>query len=227
MGLVNLTIFPRTTTGKNANRRSRAAGRVPAVVYGNNRASENFELDAHDFKVAMVHLGGRSAIFSLLQEGVEEEHIALLREVQQNPVTDEILHVDLYEIPRGQNVTVAVRVSVIGMNSAVKGGEGSVALSLDSIELSCRPSQLPEVIEIDITELELNDKIFVKDVVVPVGEIVSDGEMLVLNIKPASVMIEEEVVEEDAEGVEGAEGEEGAEGSSEDSAEGGDEKSKD
>ncbi|MDX2475075.1 MAG: 50S ribosomal protein L25 [Candidatus Krumholzibacteria bacterium] len=214
MGLVNLNIFPRTTTGKNANRRSRVAGRVPAVVYGNDRTTENFELDTHDFTAAMTLLAGRSAIFSLLQDGVDEEHIALLREVQRNPVTDEVLHIDLYEIPRGREVTVAVQVSVIGMNADVKSGEASVALSLDSIELSCRPSQLPEVLEIDITELVINDKIFVKDVVAPVGEIISDPEMLVLNIKPASIFIEEE--EEPEEGLEGEEGEvegEGAEGS--------------
>ena len=116
--------------------------------------------------------GAEILVEMLIQEGVEGEHIALMREVQRNPVTDEVLHVDLYEIPRGQAVTVAVSVSVIGMNNAVKTGEASVALSLDAIELSCRPSQLPEVIEIDITELEMNDKIFVKDVVVPVGEII-------------------------------------------------------
>ena len=219
MGLVNLNIHPRSTSGKNANRRSRAAGRVPAVVYGNDRTSENLELDAYEFKTAMTKLHGRSAIFSLLQEGGEDEHIALMREVQRNPVTDELLHVDFYEIPRGQEVVVAVQVSVIGMNADVKSGEGSVALSLDAIELSCRPSQLPEVIEIDITEMVLNDKVFVKDVKVPVGEIVTDPEMLVLNIKPASIFEEEVVEEEGLEGEEGAEGEEGEEG-----AEGGEEK---
>ncbi len=219
MGLVNLNIHPRSTSGKNANRRSRAAGRVPAVVYGNDRTSENLALDAYEFKTAMTKLHGRSAIFSLLQEGVEDEHIALMREVQRNPVTDEVLHVDFYEIPRGQEVVVAVQVSVIGMNADVKSGEGSVALSLDAIELSCRPSQLPEVIEIDITEMVLNDKVFVKDVKVPVGEIVTDPEMLVLNIKPASIFEEEVVEEEGLEGEEGAEGEEGEEG-----AEGGEEK---
>jgi len=213
MGLVNLTISPRSTTGKNANRRSRAAGHIPAVVYGNERASENVELETHEFSVAMSRLAGRSAIFSLLQKGVEEEHIALMREVQRNPVTDEVLHVDFYEIPRGHAVTVPVQVSVIGSNDAVKTGEGSVALSLDAIELSCRPSELPEVIEIDITEMELNDKVFVKDVVAPVGEIISDPEMLVLNIKPASIFIEEE--EEIEEGVEGEEGEGEAEGAEE------------
>ncbi len=212
MGLVNMNIFPRATTGKNANRRSRVAGRIPAVVYGHDRTTEIVEMDAHEFGAAMTQLAGRSAIFALLQEGVEDEHIALLREVQRNPVTDEILHVDLYEIPRGQAVTVAVQVSVIGMCDAVKTGEGSVALSLDSIDLSCRPSQLPEVIEIDISEFELHDKVFVKDVVAPVGEIISDPEMLVLNIKPAVVFNEEEEVEEGLEGEEGVEGEEGAEG---------------
>lgn len=195
MGLVSMNIFPRTTTGKNANRRSRAAGRIPAVVYGYERAAETIELDAHEFKLAMVKLAGRSTIFSLKKAGVDAEHIALLREVQRNPITDAVLHVDLYEIPRGQDVTVPVHLSIVGMNNAVRTGEASVAQSLDSIELSCRPSQLPEVIEIDITNLGMHDKVFVKDVVPPVGVIVSDPEMLVLNIKPASLFLEPEAEE--------------------------------
>lgn len=228
MGLVNLNIHPRSTTGKNANRRTRAAGRVPAIVYGKDRDNELVELDTQDFTVALFRLGGRAAIFNLEQEGVEEEHIALLREVQRNPVTDEILHVDLMEIPRGVPVTVAVAVNVIGESNAVKTGEGSVALSLDAIEISCRPSELPEYIEIDISELELNDKVFVRDVSTPVGEIVTDEDMLVLNIKPAVVFVEEEE-EEEVEGEEGAEGaEEGAEGEGEaPKAEDGEEKSED
>ena len=223
MGLVNLNIRPRSTTGKNANRRTRAGGHVPAVVYGKDRETATVELDSHEFGKAMTRLGGRAAIFNLEQEGVEEEHIALLREVQRNPVTDEVLHVDLMEIPRGVDVTVAVSVEITGeMPAAVKTGEGSVAMSLDTIEISCRPSELPECLEIDISALELNDKIFVRDVSTPVGEIITDPDMLVLNIKPASIFIEEEEVvegeegEEGAEGAEGAEGEEGAEASSDD-----------
>ena len=167
----------------------------------------------------MIHLAGRSAIFKLEQDGVSEEHIALLREVQRNPVTDEVLHIDLYEIPRGKPVTVPVAVHVVGSNHAVKTGEASVALSLDTIEISCRPSQLPEMIEVDITELGLNDKIFVGDITPPVGEFVTDAEMLVLNIKPAVVFADEEETEEGAAGAAGAE--DAA------SAEGGEEKSED
>jgi large subunit ribosomal protein L25 len=214
MGLVNLTIHPRSTTGKNANRRSRAAGRVPAVIYGKDRETENVELEAHAFGVALSHLAGRTAIFALEQDGVTDPPIALLREVQRNPVTDQILHVDLLEIPRGVPVTVGVSVHVVGTCPVVKSGEASVAMSLDTIEVSCLPRDLPEVLEVDISELELNDKIYVRDVSTPAGEVVSDPDMLVLNIKAASVFVEEE--EETAEGEEGAEGE--GEGAAEGSA---------
>ena len=170
MGLVTLNIHSRSVTGKNANRRTRAGGRVPAVLYGKDRSTENVELDARDFGLALTRLGGRAAIFSLEQDGVDDPPIALMREIQRNPMTDEILHVDLMEIPRG----------------------------------------LPEYLEVDINELELNDKIFVRDVKTPVGEIITDPDMLVLNIKPAVIFVEEE--EEAVEGEEGAEGAEGEEG---------------
>ena len=209
MGLINLEIFPRSTTGKNANRRTRAAGKVPAIIYGKDRAPANMELDAHSFGVLLSHMSGSSAIFRLIQEGVTEEAIALLREVQQNPVTDEILHVDLLEIPRGVDVTVEVALHVVGTNHAVKNGEGSVAMSLNAIDISCRPSQVPDFIEIDISELGLNDKIHAGDLTSPVGEIVTDPEALVLNIKPAAAIVEED---EEVEGEGGDDGKEKAEG---------------
>lgn len=202
MSLVNLNIHPRTTAGKNENRRTRAAGRVPAVLYGKGRPTASIELDGHAFEVALKHLGGRSAIFQLHQAGMEEGHIALLREVQRHPITDRILHVDLLEIPQGQPVTVAVHVHVAGSCAVVKSGEGSVALVHDSVEISCLPRDLPEFIEIDISELGLNDKIFAGDLKVPGGEVVSDPEMLVLNIKAAALFVEEAPAA--AEGAEGA-----------------------
>jgi large subunit ribosomal protein L25 len=214
MGLVNLEIIPRSTKGKNENRRLRAAGRIPAVVYGKERESQMFELEARPFTMAMTQLAGRAAIFSLaIGEATDDDAIALLREVQRNPCTDEILHVDLMEIPRGRPVTVAVAVQVVGECVDVKSGEAAVAMSLQAVEISCLPRELPEYITIDISELEINDKVFVRDIVVPVGEVITDPEILVLNIKPQAMEVEEEE-EEILEGEEGAEGEseEGSEG---------------
>ena len=216
MGLINLDIFPRSTTGKNANRRTRAAGRVPAIIYGRDREPANMELDAHDFNVILSHMAGTSAIFRLNQAGTDEEAIALLREIQKNPVTDQILHIDLMEIPRGVPVTVAVTIQVIGSNATIKMGEGSVAMAINEVDISCLPSQLPDFLEVDVTDMELNDKILVSDLVTPVGEILTDPETMVLNIKAAAVFVEEE--EETEEGEEGAEGEDGED------AEDGDEK---
>lgn len=209
MGLVNLEIKPRSTFGKNANRRNRASGQIPAVLYGGDRETESIELDAHSFGVAMMHLAGRSAIFSL---NGDEDNIALLREVQRNPVTDEILHVDLMSIPRGVPVTVPVSIEVVGECPAVKAGEASVAMSLDRVEISVRPRDLPEYIEVDISEMDINDKIFAGDLKLPAGEIITDPELLILNIKVSTLTLEVEE-EEDIEGEEGAEGAEGAEAS--------------
>ena len=195
MGLVNLEITPRSTFGKNANRRTRAAGRIPAVVYGQDRETESVELDAHSFGVALLHLAGHTALFSL---NGDEENIALLREIQRNPVTDMILHVDLLSIPRGVPVTVAVALAVVGECPAVKNGEASVATSLDKIEISVRPRDLPEVIEIDISELGIHDKIYARDIKLPAGEIVTDPDLLVLNIKPSALVALSDTEEEGA-----------------------------
>lgn len=186
MSLVNLNIHPRTTTGKNENRRTRAAGRVPAVLYGKGRPTASIELEGHAFEVALKHLGGRSAIFQLHQAGMEEGHIALLREVQRHAVTDQILHVDLLEIPQGQPVTVAVHVHVTGSCAAAKTGEGSVVVAHNSVEISCLPRSLPEFVELDVTNLELNAKVYARDLKIEGGEVVSDPDMLILSVKAAS-----------------------------------------
>jgi len=118
-----------------------------------------------------------------------------------------VLHVDLMEIPRGEPVTLPIQIQVIGECPAVKNGEATVSLSLDMIEISVRPRDLPEFFEVDISELELHDKVFARDVKLEVGELVTDPDQLILNIKPQVVFVEEV---EEAEGVEGAEDGEGA-----------------
>lgn len=204
MSLVNLNIHPRTSVGKNENRRTRASGRVPAVLYGKGRPTATIELEGHAFSVALKHLGGRSALFQLHQAGMEEGHIALLREIQRHPVSDEILHVDLLEIPQGQPVTVSVHVNITGVCAAAKTGEGSIAVSANSVDVSCLPRNLPEFVEFDVSDLELHDKVFARDLKVEGGEIVSDPDLLILSVKAASLLVEEPAEVEGAEEAEGA-----------------------
>ena len=214
MGLVKLTINPRSTTGKNANRRLRASGHIPAVLYGDGKETAMMMIDSEEFSKVMANQSRHSVIFVLSQEGTKEQPIALMREMQTNPVTDEILHVDLMEIPRGKPISVNIGIRIEGESAAVKRGDGSLSQIMDSIELMCLPHELPEYVTLDITGLEVNDKVYVKDLQVSIGDVVSDADSLVLMVKPPVIFVEE--VEEVAEGEEGEEGEaEGEEGETE------------
>ncbi|MFO7654765.1 MAG: 50S ribosomal protein L25 [Candidatus Krumholzibacteriia bacterium] len=206
MGLVELKVFPRSTGGKNANRRTRAAGYTPAVIYGYERQAQAVQLDSKELVLVLQRLAGHSAIFSLREEGAQAPAIALLREVQRHPVRDEILHVDLFEIPRGEPVEVPVSIRLVGESQAVKRNEGNLSQSLTQVEIRCLPGELPETIDVDISELGVNDKVYVGDLTSPVGEIVSDRELLVVAVKaPAIFAATEAEGEEDAAAAEGAE----------------------
>ena len=206
MGLVKLNVYKRTTTGKNENRRTRAAGFIPAVIYGSDRESVNCQIDTVQFTKIMKLHGGRSTIFDLDLEGEDENPIALMREVQQHPVTDVYRHVDLFEIPRGVPVNVEVNVVLEGEPESVRFGDTELVQVIDRVEIACMPRDVPESISIDVSNLEINDKIFVKDMTLPVGEMITDGETQVLVLKAATLFVEEE--EESEAGVgEVAEGE--------------------
>jgi large subunit ribosomal protein L25 len=224
MGLVKINVYNRNTSGKNENRRTRAAGYIPAVLYGNEREATMVQLETTEFTRIMQKSGGSAVIFDLQVEGEDDNPIALMRELQQHPVTSEYRHVDLLEIPRGVPVEVEVSIQYEGEPQVVKFNEGAVMQLIDTVTVNCLPRELPEAITVDISELELNDSIYVKDLTTPAGEIVTDPEIQVLVVKAVSLFVEEEVVAEGEEGAEAAEGEEGAEGGE---AGGGDEEKSD
>lgn len=207
MSLVKINVHPRTTKGKNENRRTRAAGHVPAVLYGPDRPAIAVQLERHEFTRALQKAHGRTVIWDLQLDDGSDRPLALMRELQQHPVTDEILHVDLFEIPRGVPVTVHVALVLKGEPQCVKFAEGEVLQLLDGVELSCQPRELPDAIEVDVTDLPLNAKLFVKDLTVPIGEVMNDPETQVLVVKPVSLFVEEApaVVAEGAEPAETAE----------------------
>jgi large subunit ribosomal protein L25 len=211
MALLELNVYPRQTKGKNANRRTRAAGRVPGTLYGKTRESVNIEVDGHQFDLLVGGLGGASVIFALKQEGDDADAIALLREVQRNPVSDEVLHVDLMEIPRGVPIEVPVRVEPVGQPPAIKRGDAVLAQIMESVEISCLPRDLPDSIEVDISGLDTGDRLYVKDLKTPVGEITDDPEALVLLLRAPTVFVEEEEAAEEGEAEDEAAAEKGDE----------------
>lgn len=212
MALIELSIHPREQKGKNPNRRTRVAGRIPGVIYGSGRATECIEVDALEFHKVMSTAGGGTAILSLGGAAAGEEGpIAIVREVQRHPVNDEILHFDLFEIPRGVPVEVPVRIDVVGESAAVRRGEANVNVVLDTVDVSCLPREMPDSIEVDISGLDVGDRILVRDLHTEAGRIMEEADALVLQLKAPTIFVEEEAAEE-GEGAEGAEGAEAAEG---------------
>jgi large subunit ribosomal protein L25 len=213
MGLINLTVYPRSSTGKNENRRTRAKGRTPAVVYGNDReTATNLEFDTYQIKTALTKAAGKSSLLSLTMDGESEPFVAVLKETQRHPVTDEIFHCDLFEIPLGVPLKTDVFIDYVGDNKHIRSGEAILEVIERSIEVECLPRNLPDSFTIDISEMVIGDKITSEDLASEGVTILSDLENVLVKMN-ANTFEELEVEEE--EGEEGEAGE-GAEGEGED-----------
>ncbi len=208
MGLIKMTVYPRSTTGKNENRRTRAVGRTPAVVYGDKREqSLNVELDTFEFSRIMSAFSGSNPLFNMTMDGTDESFVAVLREIQTHPVTDEIFHCDLFAIPLGKPLKMEVALDIHGENRHVRGGDAVLDVVRRTIDIECLPREVPDTIDVDFSELEIGDKICVEDLSLEVGTMLTDVEDVILKLNLNT--FEEEVVEEEGEEGEGVEGEEG------------------
>ncbi len=214
---VELKVSPRPVLGKKV-KRLRREGIIPANVYG--RALESVSIQVvRDDLVRVVRSAGRNEIVYLRLDG-EEPRPTFVRQIQLNPVTDAILHVDFYQISLAEKVRIDVPLAMVGTAPAEQTHGGTLLHSMDSIAVEGLPTDIPSVIDVDVSGLEeIDASIHVADLSVPAQvTVLSDPGMVVAKIAPPHVEkeVEEEVGEEVLEGEEAAEGEaapeEGAEG---------------
>lgn len=193
--------------GKGFARRIRAAGRVPAVIYGHGTDPQHVSLPGHEVSLIL-----RKANQVLELDIAGKTQLALVKDVQKDPVRQIIEHLDLVVVRKGEKVTVDVPVHVEG-----ESVPGTIAAQdANTLSLEVEATHIPERITVDIEGAEEGTQIFAKDLALPEGSsLISDPETLVINVTvPAAVDLGETVA---AEGEEGAEGEavEGAEGAAE------------
>ena len=207
-----LTAKRRSETGKGAARRIRAAGQVPAVLYGKDQDSIALTIDAREAGHLFHSISVENTIVNLKIEDEAEEMETLVREIQMHPFRPDIVHVDFYRIQRGVVIEVDVPVKYVGAPEGVKHG-GILDVILHEIRVKCIPSKIPETIEVDVSGLEIGESIHASEI-----ETEEDVELLTDPIRtlclvavPKVEVVEEEEEEELEEGVE-VEGEEGAEG---------------
>ena len=169
----------RTEFGKGAARRTRRAGKIPAVLYGHGTDPQHLALPELEFKRALREQG-RNAVVTLNIGGTPQ--LALTKTVVAHPIRPYIEHIDLLMIRRGEKVVVEVGIIVTG--DAAPGT--LVTQELNSIELEADVSSIPEQIEVSVEGLRVGTQIQASDVVLPEGsELRTDPEILVVNVVPA------------------------------------------
>jgi len=218
-----LSAEPRSDVGKGASRRlRRVAGRVPGIVYGGGEQPEMISLFANDLAKAEKIEAFFSQILELQIEGRKVQTV--LKDLQRHPSRGEIIHLDLQRVFADQELHVHLPIHVLGEEACkgVKLSNGQILHQMIEVEVVCLPANLPEYLEIDVTDLDVGDSIHLSEVPLPEGvsipelDLGEDHDQPVVQVVEKRVQAEEED-EESAEAPESGEGEEEAdEGSDED-----------
>ena len=217
MSSAKITAESRTEFGKGAARRIRRADKVPAVVYGHGNDPIHVTLPGHETMMALKH-GGANALLELDVEG--KTHLALTKQVQIDPITRHLEHVDFVAVRRGEKVTVEIPVHLNGEAAR----DTLVVTENSTVQVEAEATHIPEYIEIDIEGAEAGTMIHASDLKLPSGStLLLDAETLIVNITeaPTVEMIEAELEEAEAEaGIEREESEAEAEAAAEGETEG-------
>jgi large subunit ribosomal protein L25 len=208
---MELKASKREITGK-ATRRLRRHGLLPAVLYGEHSAPTTVEVAMHDFERVYARSGRTQLVDLVVERGLP--HKVLIKDVQVSPRRNTFLHVDFHQVSLRELLQVEVPISVVGDAEPVRAGEADVLQVLQSLRVECIPERIPEVIEIDISDLaEVDDAVRLADLRLPEGvSAVGDPEDVVVKLAGRRVAVEggEEVPSEEAAGAgEGAQGDSG------------------
>lgn len=171
MSELTIEVQPRETTGKNANRRVRARGKIPAVVYGGGKESVAIEVDRKTFIETMRPGVGENPLF-LLRLG-DKERRAMIRDIQVDPVSRMVIHIDFQRVVMDQKVRVTVPVELTGTAQGVKEG-GMLDFVTREVHIECLPGEIPKSIEHDVSNLQIGEHVEAKDLRLPEGVVLLD-----------------------------------------------------
>jgi len=218
----NLIAEMRDDQGKGASRRLRRQGKVPAVIYGAGRDPRNLMFDHNK---VLHQLEDPSFYSSILNIKVgEKSRAAIVKDIQRHPSKKQIIHIDLQRIVEDEQIKMQIPIHYLGEEDAVgvKIGGGTVTKIMTELEISCLPKDLPEFLEVDISELELDQMLNVSDISLPEGveisDIIKEQDQAIVSIQEIKEIIEEEIEDEDSESDGESEGSDQPEGQSDSDA---------
>jgi large subunit ribosomal protein L25 len=182
-----LEVEKRITRGKNENNRTRGTGRIPAVVYGAQKAGDAVApiavaVDPKPFMRILHSKSGLNTLITLKIQGESDARV-LVREVQLDPITHHPLHADFYRVNMDRKIVVTVPIAIKGEARGVKVDGGVLDFLQREIEVECLPAEIPNAIEVDVSDLGLNDAIHLRDVATsPSWKSITDLDVMLVHV---------------------------------------------
>ncbi|MDP2958003.1 MAG: 50S ribosomal protein L25/general stress protein Ctc [Longimicrobiales bacterium] len=189
----SLNAKKREGSGKGVARKLRQAGQVPAVLYGKGMESVSLSIDAVEAGHLFAAISVENTIIELQVEGETSSHQTLVREIQAHPFKKELVHVDFLRLQMDVEVDVEVPVELDGTPVGVKTHGGILEHMVQELPVRCLPSNIPEAIRVDVTGLDLDQSIHVRDLKLPEGVVATvEGDRLVCIVAAPRGAAEEE-----------------------------------
>jgi len=168
---VKLQAQIRPGVGRIAVNKLKQQGLVPAVIYGGAGEPQTLQVSSREIRTLLSHAVGENILVDLEinHSGTVTSSMALIQEVQRNPLGGAVLHVDFRAVSRDHAITAVIPVEPIGEANGVKNFGGLLEQNLRTLEIECLPQDLPEIISVDVSALNIGDAIHIKDIKLPEG----------------------------------------------------------
>ena len=205
MSDTTIKVRSREKTGKNHNRRLRRRGGVPAVIYGGGVDSVAIEVENRKVD-AILRASGENTIFLLQLEGTEESRHAMIRDIQFEPMTGGLIHLDFQRILMDKRIRVKVPIEIVGVPEGVKNEEGILDFVTRELEIECLPAEIPASLPLDVEGLHVGQHLEAGQVPLPeAATLVEEAERNVVSVSRSRVAEEVEVEEEEEDLIEAEE----------------------
>lgn len=190
---LKLTAQTRTGIGRSAVNAIKKQGLVPAVVYGGSETPQPLTVNAREITTLLSHATSEHLLVDLeiADGGKTSNRLALIQEVQHDPIKRTVLHVDFHAVKADEKLHSEIPVATVGEPAGVKNFGGILEINMHAIEIECLPKDLPELISLDVSALNVGDAIHVRDIQFPEGVTARvDADLTVVRVAAPKVEIE-------------------------------------
>jgi len=187
---VKLKAQKRTVLGRNAIKKIKKEGLVPGVIYGSRAEPMALQVEGKELTNVLAHASSEHVLVELeiVEDGQSTNRLALIQEVQHHPLKRQLLHVDFHAVSTTEKITSEVPIEAVGEPLGVRTFGGLLEYSLRSLEVECFPQDLPDIVRVDVTNLNIGESLHVRDIPLPSGvEALTDGDLTVVSVVASRV----------------------------------------